>query len=350
MNDQIPLYTLDPLNDPRWDRLVATHGDASVFHRSGWLKALARTYGYRPVVVTSAPPGSPLCDGAVFCEVRSVLTGSRLVSVPFSDNSQPLLGEAEDLHGLVDWVKTSTSRAKWRYVEIRALSLRPEWRESLRESQSFWLHMLSLAPPIETLYGSLHRDCVRRRIRHAEHEHLEYERGVSAKLIGEFYDLLVTTRKRHGLLPQPQLWFQNLVKEMSPDAEIRVVRWGGSPIAAIFALRHRDRVVYKYGCSDHQFHHLGGMPLLFWRLIEESKAEGASEIDLGRTDFENASLAQFKDRLGAERRTITYLRYSERTRTKPVHLHEDSVAAKILSKLPRVLSSGLGSVVYRHIG
>jgi len=49
---------------------------------------------------------------------------------------------------------------------------------------------------------------------------------------------------------------------MKPHFDIRVARKDGKAIAAIVTLRHRSAVVYKYGCSDEQYHHLAGMPLL----------------------------------------------------------------------------------------
>jgi CelD/BcsL family acetyltransferase involved in cellulose biosynthesis len=326
------------------------HADSSVFHRTGWLKALAETYGYKTLAVTSAPPGKSLSDGIPFCEVRSCITGARLVSVPFSDHAQPLLSKTPSEGEMWEWVKSARSLAKWRYVELRPISAAQEWDPLFKGCQSYWLHMLNLLPSREELYSNLHRDCVRRRVRHAERESIEYERGASEELIQEFYDLLVITRKRHRILPQPKSWFKNLVNAMRPDVDVRVARKDGIPIAAIFTLRHRGTVVYKYGCSDHRFHHLGGMPFLFWKLIEESKSEGAIEIDLGRTDLENTTLAEFKDRLGATRRTITYLRVTDDQSTRSVHLSHKSLAGSIFAKLPRGLSSGLGSLVYRHIG
>lgn len=78
------LYPIDPLLDSRWDDLVASHPRASAFHHKGWLEALAITYGYRPMALTSSPAGKPLSDGVVFCEVKSWITGNRLVSLPFT--------------------------------------------------------------------------------------------------------------------------------------------------------------------------------------------------------------------------------------------------------------------------
>jgi len=72
--------------------------------------------------------------------------------------------------------------------------------------------------------------------------------------------------------------------------------------------------VYKYGCSDEKFHHLAGMPFLFWKLIEESKALGAEQIDFGRTDMDNDGLVEFKDRFGTTRQRLTYYRYPETSR------------------------------------
>lgn len=84
------LYCLDPLIDSRWDDLVETHPSSSVFHRKEWLKTLADTYAYQPFVLTSTAPGMKLSDGIAFCEVKSWVTGKRLVSLPFSDHSEPL--------------------------------------------------------------------------------------------------------------------------------------------------------------------------------------------------------------------------------------------------------------------
>jgi CelD/BcsL family acetyltransferase involved in cellulose biosynthesis len=343
-------YTLDPLFDTRWDDLVASHPQASVFHRTGWLRALARTYGYRPVVLTSSPPGQRLSDGIAFCEIKSWITGSRLVSLPFSDHTQPLLSEKVNSLDLPKWLQTARSRFRSKYIELRPVSAQPEWSRALESSQSFWLHTLNLKPSIEQLFSNTHKSSIQRRIRHAEGEQLEYERGASGELIRHFYDLLVITRKRHKLLPQPQSWFRNLVSEMSGDAEIRLVRSAGNPVAAILTLHHRGTVVYKYGCSDHRFHHLAGMPFLFWKLIDESKSQGLAQIDLGRTDFENEGLVAFKDRLGTSRTIISYLRYPQNQKTKPAQLSDRSMVRNLFASLPAALSSGIGRMVYRHLG
>jgi len=342
-------YTLDPLLDRRWDDLVASHPQASAFHTTGWLRALANTFGYQPIVLTSTPPHQRLLDGVVFCEIRSWITGSRLISLPFSDHAEPLLRDSGPKRELEQWVQAAHSLHGWKYVELRPIFEQSEATSPLKVSQSFWFHSLNLSPSIEQLFASLHKNCIQRRIRHAEHEHLTYERGASDELIRAFYNLLIITRRRFGLLPQPQTWFRNVLAGMSPNAEIRLARKDDVPIAAIFTLRHRDTVVYKYGCSDHRFHHLGGMPFLFWKLIEESKSEGAEQIDFGRTDLDNSSLTEFKDRLGTIRTKINYLRYPTNEKAGLAPLARMTAARDLCSLLPSPLSSALGRLVYRHV-
>ena len=221
------LYTLDPMQDARWDDLASSHPRASVFHQRGWLKALAGTYGYRPMVLTTTQPGKPLSDGIVFCEVRSWITGNRLVSLPFADHADPLVNETCDTSVYTEWLRAECLRQKWKYIELRPLSWELPSDSPLVESQSFWFHTLSLTPSIDQLFQGLHKDCLQRRIRRAEREHLSYEKGCSEGLLNDFYRLLMITRRRHRLLPQPRAWFRNMVACMSPNVEIRLARKGG---------------------------------------------------------------------------------------------------------------------------
>jgi CelD/BcsL family acetyltransferase involved in cellulose biosynthesis len=343
-------YVIDPLRDPRWNDLAASHARASVFHQLGWLKALARTYGYRTLAVTSAAPGERLSDGVVFCEVKSWITGSRLVSLPFTDHADPLLNDRDEGPAIAHWMRAESRKHHWRYVEIRPRSeaIRPSW--AMAESQSFWLHTLDLAPAAETIFRRLHRSCIQRRIRHAERQKLFYDRGCGDVLLDEFYRLLMITRRRFRLLPQPRIWFKNLIECMHPNVEIRVARKDGKAIAAILTLRHRGTVVYKFGCSDHAYHRLAAMPFLFWRMIEESKSENCEEIDFGRTDADNQGLVSFKDRFGTARRSLNYFRYAEEEREKVVSQSISASSKLLFSALPDALSSRAGGLVYRHIG
>jgi lipid II:glycine glycyltransferase (peptidoglycan interpeptide bridge formation enzyme) len=137
---------------------------------------------------------------------------------------------------------------------------------------------------------------------------------------------------------------------MGDALQIRVARKNGSPIAALLTLRHRCNLIYKYGCSDGAFHQMGGMPFLFWKLIEEGKATGAERIDFGRSEMENEGLVAFKDKFGAAKRTLTYFRYPKTTKEKARSWGDSRLARRMFTLLPDGVLSAAGKILYRHIG
>jgi CelD/BcsL family acetyltransferase involved in cellulose biosynthesis len=346
----VNIHTVNPLLDSRWDELVARHPSASVFHQRGWLEALARTYGYEPLVLTSAPAGEPLDNGVVLCRVSSWITGTRLVSLPFADHCEPLLNDLGEFQEFVNWLRAECDRQRGRYVELRPLLAGQDAGYGLQPSRSYWFHELDIRPSLEQIFRRLHKNSFRRKIQRAERERLSYEAGRSDQLVAEFYLLLLTTRRRHQLLPQPRIWFRNLIECMGDKIQIALARKNGAPIAGMLTLQHRSSVVYKYGCSDERFHSLGGMPFLFWKLVEESKVSGAEKIDFGRSDLNNEGLIAFKDRMGTKRKLLTYYRYTRTKRRGAVNLWDSQTVRQFFSFLPNAISSAAGRVLYRHMG
>jgi CelD/BcsL family acetyltransferase involved in cellulose biosynthesis len=344
------LNIIDPLTDPRWDELVARHPSASPFHRRGWLDSLKQTYGYKPFVLTSASQDEPLTDGIVACRITSWLTGTRLVSLPFADHCEPLFSDSGEKLLLLNHLAEESKRQHCKYAEFRPLSVSGNLEKEFQLSESFYFHELDLGPGLEQLFKGLHKDSIQRKIRRAEKEQLTYEVGRTDEFIETFYNLMLITRRRHHLPPQPKNWFRNLATNMGDALHIRVARKNGAPIAALLTLRHRSTIIYKYGCSDGAFHQLGGMPFLFWKLIEEGKATGAERIDFGRSEMENEGLVAFKDKFGTTKRILTYYRYPQTTKQSAHAWGDSSLARLVFSILPDGVLSAAGKVLYRHIG
>lgn len=342
------INVINPVLDHRWKDFVGRHPRASVFHRPEWLKALARTYGYELFALTSTAEGRPLDDGIVFCRVSSWLTGTRLVSLPFADHCEPLLNESCDFPEFIRWLGAECDRKRWKYVELRPLSPIANPR-GLHPSHVYYFHDLDLAPTVEQIFRRLHKDSIQRKIRRAEGRGIEYEVGRSKQLLRQFYQLQLITRRRHRAIPQPKSWFENLVECMGDNLQIRVARKGGNPIAAILTLRHGATVVYKYGCSKQEFHHLGTMPFLFWRLIEETKNSGGQRIDFGRSDLENQGLITFKEKFGTTRRVLTYYRYPQSVREETFGRCYSPMVRHLFPVVPNICLSTAGKLLYRHL-
>lgn len=343
------VYQIDPLRDGRWSSLLERHPAATIFQTPGWLEALRRTYGYDPVALTTAGWQQDLSNGLVFCRIRSWLTGRRAVSLPFSDHCDPLVSSPEDMEPLLRGAKRAMETENWRYFELRPATPVLEMSAERGGFKKFWLHKLDLKNSVGTIVDGFHKDCIRRKIIRAEREALSYEEGRSRRLLEMFYRLLVLTRRRHGLPPQPLEWFQNLTDCLGEALSIRTACKGERPVAAIVTLRYKSVLVYKYGCSDPRYNHLGGVQFLFWRAIQDAKRDGLAEFDFGRSDVDTPGLLAFKDRWGSARTTLHYWRFpASAAGGRPVWRAPSF--QKVLAHLPSSLLATAGKLLYRHVG
>jgi hypothetical protein len=348
------VHRFDPLSDERWAALLERHANASVFHTVQWLRALQLTYGYEPRGYTTSAPGSALKNGLVCCDVNSWLTGHRLVSVPFADHCEWLLDSLLDEEKLSRALEAELAARSLAYIEVRPVNpAQGGWTTPSYQS-SYCLHRLDLTPSLDTLFDNCHRDSTQRKIRRAEREGLSYQEGGSPELLREFYRLMLLTRRRHLVPPQPIRWFRNLAQCFGGAFKVRVAFHGGQGIAAIVTLRHKDTLVYKYGGSDPLFHNVGAMHFLFWESIREAKADGLKSFDLGRSDWENPGLITFKDRWGAQRTTLTYSRLGPARRLNrllmPAQEWKEKTARKLYKHLPASILRAAGELLYRHAG
>lgn len=347
------LFEIDPFTDARWQQLVESHPQSSVFHDTGWVRALALTYGYRPVAFTTSPPDSPLANGILFCELRSWLTGHRLVSLPFTDSCSPLVSDESDWRTILSLLRAHPPFTNCRFAEIRGIPPSSDDCSDLCTlSAQYYQHSLSLKASLQDIYGGFHQSCIQRKIRRAEKEGLRVECGRSDALVEHFYRLLIQTRQRHGLPPQPVSWFKNIASTMGEKLRLRMAFQGNLAVAGIITLTNSRTMVYKYGASDAAWHKLGGIPLLMWDAIQEARENNLRIFDFGRTDLHDDGLCQFKERYGAERSQLTYYRVSnpKHAGLAPRVAVEAHAVRKLFQRLPTPILEMFGRILYRHVG
>jgi Acetyltransferase (GNAT) domain len=351
------IYQIDPLTDCRWEGFVSRTPAASAFHSREWLKALHQAYGYRPIVFTTSEPSSDLTNGIVFCSVESWLTGRRLVSLPFSDHCDVLVRTPEDSQALMAGIEHEINQCKWRYIEMRPISLTELAGANRQAAATYYHHSVDLVPERATIFGKFHKASIQRKIRRAQRENLEYQEGATDSLIDSFYTLLVSTRRRHRVPPQPKKWFRILRDCFGGALKIRLATKDGRPIAGMLTIRHKNTLIYKYGASDPRFWNLGGTHLLYWTSIQEAKKDGLTSFDLGRSDADQPGLATFKRRWGAQESKLIYWRFGRSGKANMSHMLDTNrkswkvqLAKDVFASLPTSVLPAIGRVLYKHIG
>ena len=193
---------VDPTTYPGWDDIVRSHPDSSIFHLSGWAEVLIRAYGFSPHYILSIEK-SVLRFALPLFEIRSLLTGRRGVSLPFSDYCDPLTADNHSAFDILPWLFEYGKARGWAYTELRT---RKELPDGMPSSETYLRHELELHPDLDKVIGTFRESTVRN-IRKAKKEGVEVRVDTSVQGVKEFYRLNCLTRREHGLPPQPYRFF-----------------------------------------------------------------------------------------------------------------------------------------------
>ena len=151
---------VNPLEDSRWDDRLIDDLHPSFFHSSAWARVLHDVYGYTPVyfVVRNAERLQSLLP---IMEVDSWLTGRRGISLPFTDECEPLCSDPAGYPGLLEEAMRHAEARDWKYMECRGGKA---WWPGATASTCYYGHRLGLVDNEDVLFANVD-GAVRRAIR-----------------------------------------------------------------------------------------------------------------------------------------------------------------------------------------
>jgi len=89
-------------------------------------------------------------------------------------------------------------------------------------------------------------------------------------------------------------------------AEIREIHLSGSPVAAVFSLYFRDRVLPYYGASEPQYNAQAPSSFMYYDLMRSAGRRGLKTFDFGRSKKDGGGSHDFKSHWGMEARELPY--------------------------------------------
>ena len=348
MNKRVDGLGVVEITDPRWARFVAAHPAATPFHHPDWTRVVAGCYGYRAFALTVSDVAGAIRAGMPVVEVRHLGSGSRWVSLPYTDYCPPLASNRQDEEQLVAALQRASHAAGVRRVEVRApIASDPA------AGPSALRHVLALSRNPVEIYAGFHRSQVQRNIRRAERERLTVRRATAPHdLVDTFYQLHLRTRRRQGVPVQPRRFFRLLWEYTIPTGlgSVLIVEASARPIAAAVFLTWNETVVYKFGASDASSLSLRPNHLLFWHAIRAACEQGRHWFDFGRTDIGQEGLRNFKLSWGAVEEPLVYTALDGQPGSAPPG---EGMAARMLGPVirhgPLLLCRAFGEALYRYV-
>jgi hypothetical protein len=201
----------------RWNAFVRANTDAQVYHLWEWGDVLCRTYKYERYYLAVT------CDGDIigalpFLLIRSSVFPDKLVSLPFCGYGGPLLANSLDtataenaLRMLLQNLKSVARILNVDYIELKPP---PVFSSSILSafgfaaSQRYLTFRIDLRKSESKLWQNLKRD-VKRRVTQAMKTGIEIK-SVGADNLQEYYDIYLSSMKRHGSPPHSYDLFKNI--------------------------------------------------------------------------------------------------------------------------------------------
>ncbi|HEX9068292.1 MAG TPA: GNAT family N-acetyltransferase [Ktedonobacterales bacterium] len=338
-----------------WMDFVTAHADEHVYYHPAWHALLRDIYGYDIKLLSTRDSQGQLSGIMPIGVVRSILTGTRVVSLPFCDLCAPLATDDASMSDLVGQALAVSECERARYLEIRsgehhALAA----HVALTPSDIYASWTTALSATSGPVWSRL-RDPVKRQVKKARRQGVTVRVADSLDDVDAYYALHLLTRSRkHGMPAQPRRYFRALWERLAPlgMARFLLAEHEGKIIAGIVLLTSGKTVRYAYGASDPTHLQLGPNNLLMWEAIDWACQQGYSVFDFGRTARDNTGLMEFKRGWGSEMRVLSY--YFNPVAKGLASTSETSWKYQLLTmtwrKLPLAVTGPIGTALYRHLG
>ena len=345
---------IDPSSDKRWDEFVKNHSNSTIFHTSNWARVLQKTYGYIPYYFILEDSDKKIKAGCPFFLIKSWLTGNRLVCLPFTDVCYPLVTSGEDIESLLSATIEKAKKEKADYIEVRGRHPDVFLRDLHFENHSYYrLSRLDLSRGRDSVWEGFGKD-IRRGIRRLESTNLVVEKSETEKGMRDFYLLNLATRKKHGVLPQPYIFFETIWQELILNGLgfVLFAKYQGIPIAGDVFFIYKDTIYDKFNASDRNYLQYRPNHLIEWNIIQYCLQNGFRYLDSGRTSQDNLGLRRFKRSWGMQETVLPYYywpRVKGVTSTKQRSLKYKMITS-IMRRTPTTISRVAGRLFYKHLG
>jgi hypothetical protein len=338
----IKLEIINPVKYPKWDELLLSSSQYSFFHSSYWARVLYDSYHYRPLYFNLVDNGSLLVSLPLM-EIKSILTGQRGVSLPFSDSCDPIIDRDIQFRDVFDCLIKYGKKAGWKFIELKGGQ---DFLEDSPPSLCYYYHTLNLSKNEKQVLSNF-RSSTRRNIRKSITEGVTVNLSLSLESLKEFYGLQCITRKMHGLPPQPYYFFKKIYDHIISKEHGFVVNayFKGRAIAGAVYFHSGGQALFKYGASNKKYHYLRPNNLVMWEAIRWYCLNGYKSLCFGKTEPENKGLLQFKTGWGTDEKIMRYYKYdlNEDVFIKGKS-YESGFHNRIFKKMPIPLLKSIGSL------
>jgi Acetyltransferase (GNAT) domain len=330
-----------------WARLAREVG--TFYHDPRWIREIAATFRYRVHWLSAGAEG-----GLALAEVPALVGRGRLVSFPFSYIAGPLARTGEIAAALGTAAQDLAAERGLRRIEIKQLGTTAPPPQGFARSTRYTTYRVPTTGGEQAVWKRLHVTSTQQRIRKGQKAGVIVLNGRGTDDWLAMARLEERVQHAFGVPAPPRHFFLGACRRLQDAglADLYLARVPDGRVAAGFVMFKGPREwVYAFSASDLRFvREYRPTHVLLWEGLRRAAAAGVV-VDLGRTAPEQASLAEFKLRWGAEPVPLAYDYWPDAGGLQQARRDRGvlALAARLWSWLPAPVAR-LGSGLYRYLG
>ncbi len=276
---------------------MLSHPRATLYHTWRWSEFAGAVFGFAVHRLTVAGDECAPAGVLALVEQRSLVSGTRLVSLPYFNYGGALGASPGVEHQLVGQACDLARRRRIAMLELRDSAPRPG--ESTRTDK------VTVELPLPATADALARSLdskLRSQLRRADRESPEVVTG-GAELVDQFYEVFAANMRDLGTPVYPRSFFSGLIQRLAADCSIVVVRLRDRPAASALLTHFRDRTEIPWAASLRELRATSVNMRLYWECLVQAIARGSRVFDFGRCTVDSGT-HRFKLQWGGQSRQL----------------------------------------------
>lgn len=324
-----------------WDPFVASSREASSYHHTCWIRALAQIFGYEAYYLEARDSTGTLVGILPLIRQKSLLFGDRLVSLPFVNYGGAVAdcrqGRSALMEGTIDLARS----LRVDEVEVRDATPPPAGWACRTDKATLKLELPDSVDELYTRFGSK----LRSQIKRAARDPYEVRIG-SSDLLADFYPVFSQVMHELGTPVYPCRFFTELIRRVPGYCTIVSVRRGSRPVAAAFLVGGRDTLEVPWAATLPDEKPRGTNMLLYAEVLKLAVQRGYGTFDFGRSTVDSGPY-RFKLQWGARPIQLHWAVWPDDSASRDVAAPSTmrSAATRLWSRLPLPIANRLGPLI-----
>lgn len=275
-----------------WDAYVASHPQASLYHRFGWREVIKTSFGHEMQYWQARDGANRIVGILPLIRLRSRLFGDFGVSLPYFNYGGVLGDNPTVIQALARHATTWGEREQLAHIEFRHTTPLPKLA-SRTDKASMIRALPGTTEQLDAEIGAK----VRAQIKQARRHQPEVCIG-GLELLDDFYRVFAANMRDLGTPVYGKRFFASILTQWEKLAKLVVIK-APQPVAAAFLIGEGELLEIPWASTLRTANPMNMNMLLYWEVLSLAVHSGFKYFDFGRSTVE-AGTYQFKKQWGAK--------------------------------------------------